>query len=954
MACYDLLDQTLDAGAEKAVLDHIGHCPVCRAFLETEAIRMRTWPRLLGIAAGDNTIPEDATERVAHALDVSHGRNRLRWAGKDRNRLPRPFRGLLALAASLLLLAGAGWMMRHARSSGPGGSGRIVAHTVTGVRSRRIRLVSQTGACGVELPDAAAGTVRLKSGFARILLPVGVELTLQGPIELHVLGEREVRLRHGSVLAWVPQRAHGFIVRAPGLTALDLGTVFSVSADPTGTSRLFVFQGQVQALNDEGGNIAVCEAGSGVTRSAGCAPLPFALESGVAHARFEQVAGLAALTDPAETFSAVERIAREADVAARTIPAQDEVRNTKAENNTEDAMNSTRTIVLAGTLAVWNGMGAATTWHVAPEGDDAAAGTSWEAPFKTISNAVAKAAIADEIVVSNGVYAVTVPVNVSKMLTVRALSADPRDTIIDGGGVTNCVKLTAANVVFCGFTVTNGFKPGATGGGGIYASGGATVSNCVVTGCGAFGTNVVCRGGGIYASGCTVTVTLVENCLASNQTVSGSGYVAQGGGVYSQNGLVRDCTIRRCRVYCNDTRGYVEDIAGGGLYMNGTATGCIISDNFLTNMATGSRGYGGGVFVSGAASVLSNSLVTGNVSYNRGGGVFNSGTMVAVTVSNNTVCAGSGGGIFNSSGFVKNCRISDNISVGSIGGGCALAGSFCRYEGCAILNNTGKMGGGLHFLYGEGSVVSNCVLAGNLASGGSGGGFYLERPYSALITHTFVCTNVASGDGGGIYLDGFSSTNLILRNCLFARNTGANGGGVQLNATSNAVADSCTFVENHSASYGSAFSAGKVTYATNVFARNTLFYGNTGSSSSPNISSTYMLSVSNNFTYCFEPDGNVLSAAPETHNVSGDPGFVNYAAGDYRLTKTSPCYNAGLSEDWMRGTTDLGDGSYTISPYLTYGVTVAPNIPRRRIIGNTADIGCCERWSFAGAVISVQ
>ena len=34
---------------------------------------------------------------------------------------------------------------------------------------------------------------------------------------------------------------------------------------------------------------------------------------------------------------------------------------------------------------------------MAPEGDDAAAGTSWEAPFKTISNAVAKAAIADEI-----------------------------------------------------------------------------------------------------------------------------------------------------------------------------------------------------------------------------------------------------------------------------------------------------------------------------------------------------------------------------------------------------------------------------------------------------------------------------------------------------------------------------------------------------------------------------
>ncbi|MDX9868968.1 MAG: choice-of-anchor Q domain-containing protein, partial [Kiritimatiellia bacterium] len=668
----------------------------------------------------------------------------------------------------------------------------------------------------------------------------------------------EVRLRHGSVLAWVPQRAHGFIVRAPGLTALDLGTVFSVSADPTGTSRLFVFQGQVQALNDEGGNIAVCEAGSGVTRSAGCAPLPFALESGVAHARFEQVAGLAALTDPAETFSAVERIAREADVAARTIPAQDEVRNTKAENNTEDAMNSTRAIVLAGTLAVWNGMGAATTWHVAPEGDDAAAGASWEAPFKTISNAVAKAAIADEIVVSNGVYAVTVPVNVSKMLTVRALSSDPRDTIIDGGGVTNCVRLTATNTLFCGFTVSNGCWNGRPYGAGVYIEKGGVVSNCVITCCYAaweenYGTHI--GGGGLYTD-----YGVVTDCEISHNFVTNG----CGGGVHMSGG---NSSLKRCRIFGNRCTSYSsKSESGGGVYASGARVeACEIFDNRA-------RKEGGGAALNSTA-VLSLCLITGNQTEMTGG------------------LGGGGVSTRGTGAFVTDCVISNNLAVGA-GGGVYMIGD---------------------------CVISNCFIERNSATGQGGGiSSYLSAGYG-LVSHTFIRNNTSTAaDGGGVYFQRPASR-LTMRNCLIEKNesvTGSYGGACGVG--SNVLFMSCTVVTNRSKyAAGGIYLGNHTAYnTTGSVVSNCLVFGNVNQSGIAEVGSAFTSDMEN-FHYCFASN-NVL-AAYGVGNVSGDPMLENFAEGDYRLKPGSPCCNAGAYDSWMTGAVDLRGSRRICGPKVDIG-----------------------------------
>ena len=74
LACYDLLDQSLSAKDEREVLAHVEQCPACRAFLEAEGVRMRTWPRLLSVATRRAVMADDVAERVAHVLEVSRGR----------------------------------------------------------------------------------------------------------------------------------------------------------------------------------------------------------------------------------------------------------------------------------------------------------------------------------------------------------------------------------------------------------------------------------------------------------------------------------------------------------------------------------------------------------------------------------------------------------------------------------------------------------------------------------------------------------------------------------------------------------------------------------------------------------------------------------------------------------------------------------------------------------------
>ena len=90
-------------------------------------------------------------------------------------------------------------------------------------------------------------TLRLKEGVAEIQFASGVTVVLKGPAALQLDSARGAQLRNGTLSAFVPPHAVGFVIEAPGLKVVDLGTRFGLTTTAGGTTEVHVFEGRVQA-----------------------------------------------------------------------------------------------------------------------------------------------------------------------------------------------------------------------------------------------------------------------------------------------------------------------------------------------------------------------------------------------------------------------------------------------------------------------------------------------------------------------------------------------------------------------------------------------------------------------------------------------------------------------------------------------------------------------------------
>src|SRR6266700_3084415 len=226
--------------------------------------------------------------------------------------------------------------------------------------------------------------------------------------------------------------------------------------------------------------------------------------------------------------------------------------------------------------------------------------TNWTTAATNIQDAVDAAVAGDEIVVTNGIYAIggrTVSdgapnrVAVDKPLGLQSING-PQFTVIDGARSVRCVYLTNG-ASLSGFTLTNGSVYNDCpcyyyGGGGAY---GGILTNCTLSGNSVRG-YLDGTGGGAYAS-------TLNNCtLSGNRAFNGGG--ASGG------------TLNHCALTGN---------YGGGAESS-TLNNCTLTGN-----------YGGGA----ESSTLNNCTLTGNY-----GGGANSSTLNTCTVNGNS--ADNGGG----------------------------------------------------------------------------------------------------------------------------------------------------------------------------------------------------------------------------------------------------------------------------------------------------------------------
>ncbi len=170
--------------------------------------------------------------------------------------------------------------------------------------------------------------------------------------------------------------------------------------------------------------------------------------------------------------------------------------------------------------------------YVSPTGNNGNDGADWATPLATIQAGVdAQQYVGGTVHVSNGTYAVTAPITISKPILVQAV-AGAHDTIIDGGGSTNCFTLSDACAV-AGFTIQNGalILPeyahfGDPGGGVSCIDPWPEVYNSV------FENNGSSLGGGGMSSGSAI------NCLFVNNYVTG---YSSGGGML--DGIAINCTF---------------------------------------------------------------------------------------------------------------------------------------------------------------------------------------------------------------------------------------------------------------------------------------------------------------------------------------------------------------------------------------------------------------------------
>lgn len=302
-------------------------------------------------------------------------------------------------------------------------------------------------------------------------------------------------------------------------------------------------------------------------------------------------------------------------------------------------------------------------YHVVPVNPLAASPfDTWANAATNIQDAVDKAS-ADlvaagaqcVVLVSNGTYTAANEITITNGIALHGFGENWNDTTIKGrypASNNRCLNITGAGATVDGFTITNGYVLGVSGGG-ISMTDAATVQNCLIIGNTTVSTSAG-RGGGIYA-----TDGSIINCTIQNNTSLPSG---GGGGIYMGSVAGRSVVVSNCLVTGN--RATVS--YGGGINMiGGLVVNCIISNNVAG--ATG----GGVLKGSSAAATCRNCLIVGNQTANSGGGVGMVGS-VGVALENCTIvgnlAAGNGGGVYTANMIpTLNCIVTFNQT--SLAGG---------------------------------------------------------------------------------------------------------------------------------------------------------------------------------------------------------------------------------------------------------------------------------------------
>ena len=216
----------------------------------------------------------------------------------------------------------------------------------------------------------------------------------------------------------------------------------------------------------------------------------------------------------------------------------------------------------------------------------------------------------------------------AEKVTIRGETGNPKDVVLDGTGANNrLIYIYGANAGVMNVTIRGGHFAGAecarynyrNGGGVVFASEGAFVSNCIFTACYSE------RAGGAASGPYNTHRGRVIDCLLFGNS---TGHV--GGGAIANCAFVSGCTVVSNILSTSSS----VDFGGGGIKDATVVTNCYIAYNY-------SKGLGGGVF--NCANVY-DTVIEHNVADK--------------SVGNDTGSGGAYGGKFHGCTFRDNCAAS--------------------------------------------------------------------------------------------------------------------------------------------------------------------------------------------------------------------------------------------------------------------------------------------------------
>ncbi len=119
--------------------------------------------------------------------------------------------------------------------------------------------------CDYEVGDRiGGGWVEIESGVVQLSFSNSAMVALHGPARFRALGDNRAELDHGVATVHVPDSAAGFSIVCGEHIVEDLGTGFSMRAEPGGRLLVHVTEGRVRVSEQEGSQSLIASAGEQV------------------------------------------------------------------------------------------------------------------------------------------------------------------------------------------------------------------------------------------------------------------------------------------------------------------------------------------------------------------------------------------------------------------------------------------------------------------------------------------------------------------------------------------------------------------------------------------------------------------------------------------------------------------------------------------------------------------